>query len=242
MMTLANFEYVTANKLTRDAHGYKNTNRILVALVGLGIAFIVSAIYLPATPLVLLLTVALLWSQKSSAILLAGAQGEDLVIDVLRQLPDTFTVYNQVDIPNAKSRTGFNEADVIVVGPNAVFIIEVKHNNGRITGADNDPEWQIKKLSRIGNVYGKTMRNPISQVKRLVWLLSKDLKAKRSRAWIQGVVLFSHQDVAAEIDNDSNVPVMGSNDIVNYIASYQAKSDIANHSKVISDIAALKGA
>ncbi|MBU3824593.1 MAG: NERD domain-containing protein [Candidatus Oceanisphaera merdipullorum] len=239
---MANFEYVTANKLTRDAHGYKHTNRTLVLMVGLGITFVVSAIYLPATPLALLLTAGLWWSQKSSPILLAGAAGEDLVIDLLRDLPDTFTVYNQVDIPNAKSRTGFNEADVIVVGPNAVFIIEVKHNSGSIKGADGDSEWRVEKTSRGGNVYGKTMRNPISQVKRLVWLLSKDLKAKHSRAWIQGVVLFSHQDVAANIDNDSNVPVMGSNDIVNYIASYQAKVEIANNRKLVGDIAALKGA
>lgn len=239
---MANFEYVTANKLTRDAHGYKHTNRTLVLMVGLGITFVVSAIYLPATPLALLLTASLWWSQKSSPILLAGAAGEDLVIDLLRDLPDTFTVYNQVDIPNAKSRTGFNEADVIVVGPNAVFIIEVKHNSGSIKGADGDSEWRVEKTSRGGNVYGKTMRNPISQVKRLVWLLSKDLKAKHSRVWIQGVVLFSHQDVAANIDNDSNVPVMGSNDIVNYIASYQAKVEIANNRKLVGDIAALKGA
>lgn len=239
---MANFDYVTANKLTLNAHGYKNTNRTLVALVGLGIAFVVSAIYLPATPVVLLLTAAVWWSQKSHPILLAGAEGEDLVIDLLSALPDTFTVYNQVDIPNAKSRTGFNEADVIVAGPNAVFVIEVKHNSGRIRGADTDREWRIEKTSRGGSVYGKTMRNPISQVKRLIWLLSKDLKAKGSRAWIQGVVLFSHQDVDAKIDNDSNVPVMGRADIVNYINAYQAKCDIANNAKLISDIAALKGA
>lgn len=104
------------------------------------------------------------------------------MIERLSQLPDTFTVYNQVYIPNVKSRTGFNEADVIVVGPNAVFVIEVKHNSGSITGADSDREWQIKKASRGGIVYGKTMRNPISQVKRLVWLLAGELKAKHSRA------------------------------------------------------------
>lgn len=239
---MANFDYVTANKLTLNAHGYKNTNRTLVVMIGLCIAFVVSAIYLPATPLVLLLTAAAWWSQKSHPVLLAGAEGEDLVIELLGELPDTFTVYNQVDIPNSKSRTGFNEADIIVVGPNAVFVIEVKHNSGSIRGTDTDQQWKIKKISRGGSVYGKTMRNPIFQVKRLVWLLSQDLKAKRSRAWIQGVVLFSHQNVDAKIENNSNVPVMGRADIVNYIATYQAKFDIADNRKLVSDIAALKGA
>lgn len=239
---MANFKYVTANKLTRDAHGYKNTNRTLVFMVGLGITFVVSAISLPAALFALLLTGIICWVQKSHPVLLAGAAGEDLVVKCLRQLPDTFTVYNQVDIPNAKSRTGFNEADVIVVGPNAVFIIEVKHNSGRIKGADSDPEWRVEKTSRSGNRYGKTIRNPISQVKRLVWLLSKELKAKHSQAWIQGVVLFSHKDVSTNIKNESNVPVMGSHDIVNYLASYQAKFDIGNSRKLINDIAGLKGA
>ena len=88
----------------------------------------------------------------------------------------------------------------------------------------------------------KNLRNPIAQVKRLVWLLASDLKAKLSRVWIQGVVLFSHHNVAANIDNESNVPVVGSADIVDYLANYQAKSDIANNSKVVRDIPALKGA
>lgn len=239
---MANFDYVTANKLTLDAHGYKNTNRILILMVGLGIAFVVSAFYLPATPVVLVLVALCWWLQKSHPILLAGAAGEDIVIERLKQLPDSYTVYNQVDIPNAKSRTGYNEADIIVVGPNAVFVIEVKHNSGRISGTDSDAQWRVKKVSRGGGIYGKTMRNPISQVKRLIWLLSRELKAKHSRAWIQGVVLFSHHNVKPEITNDSNVPVLGRDDIVDYIASYQAKFAITNNHKLISNIAALKGA
>ncbi|ART79772.1 nuclease-related domain-containing protein [Oceanisphaera avium] len=239
---MANFDYVTANKLTLDAHGYKSTNRILILLVGLGIAFVVSAFYLPATPLVLVLIALCWWLQKSHPVLLAGAAGEDKVMERLRQLPDTFTVYNQVDIPNARSRTGFNEADIIVVGPNAVFIIEVKHNSGRISGSDSDAQWRVKKVSRRGGIYGKTMRNPIAQVKRLIWLLSGELKAKHSRAWIQGVVLFSHHNVSANIANDSNVPIMGNEQLIDYLLSYSAKFDIENPPKLVKHIAALKGA
>ena len=87
---------------------------------------------------------------KGHPILLAGAAAEDWVMERLKQLTDTFTVYNQVDIPNAKSRTGFNEADIIVVGPNAVFVIKVKHNNGHIRGADSDSEWRLRVASRKG--------------------------------------------------------------------------------------------
>lgn len=242
IQALANFDYVTANKLTLDAHGYKNTNRSLVLMVGSSIAFVVSAFYVPAAALVLLLTAGFWWSQKSHPVLLAGARGEDLVVEHLKQLPDTFTIYNQVEIPNAQSRTGYNEADIIVVGPNAVFVIEVKHNSGSISGTDSDPEWQVKKMSRGGSIYGKTMRNPISQVKRLIWLLSTELKAKRSRVWIQGVVLFSHHNVKANIANDSNVPVMSKDELLSYLTSYPAKFNIDNKGKLVRDIAALKGA
>ena len=172
----------------------------------------------------------------------AGDVGEDMALDGLKKLPDSFTIDNQVDIPNEKSRTGFNEADLIVVGPSAIFVVEVKHNNGHITGSDSDKEWGVRKVGRGGTAYSKTMRSPVSQVKKLVWLLSEDLKKNHSRAWVQGVVLFSNRDAEVSVTNSSNVPVLRNQDIVDYIQSYKAKSTISNIGKVTNNIAKLKAA
>jgi hypothetical protein len=64
-----------------------------------------------------------------SAIMLAGAAGEDLALAHLSRLPDEYTVFNQICLPDSRSRTGYREADFVVVGPNGVFIIENKCNH-----------------------------------------------------------------------------------------------------------------
>lgn len=123
------------------------------------------------------------FTSNGDEILNAGAEGEDLTIKEIDRLPNSFAVFNQVNVPNVKSRTGYNEADIVVVSDEAVFIIEVKHNNGSISGEIDDKEWAVKKVGRGGTEYGKTMRNPISQVKKLVWLLSEQFKQENNRVW-----------------------------------------------------------
>lgn len=239
---MANMEYVTENKLTKEADQQKSLNQNTILIMGGVIAIIALFIHFYATIFVALATLVMWASQNGSEIIRAGAAGEDIAVEILQQLPDSYTIYNQVDIPNEKSKTGFNEADLIVVGPNSIFVIEVKHNNGSIVGTDGDREWTVNKVGRGGGEYSKSMRNPISQVKKAVWLLSEDMKKKKSRAWIQGVVLFSNDAVEITISGTSNIPVLRNDEIVEYILSYQSKSNISSLDKAAKDIAKLKAA
>ena len=239
---MANVEYVTHNKLTEEADNQKRSSQKLIGILGVSLAVVALFFHYYISIFILVGTLFVWASQNGSETLRAGAVGEDIALDVLKKLPDSFTIYNQVDIPNEKSRTGFNEADLIVVGPSAIFVVEVKHNNGHITGSDSDKEWGVRKVGRGGTAYSKTMRSPVSQVKKLVWLLSEDLKKNHSRAWVQGVVLFSNRDAEVSVTNSSNVPVLRNQDIVDYIQSYKAKSTISNIGKVTNNIAKLKAA
>ncbi|KZY43421.1 hypothetical protein A3732_14340, partial [Oleiphilus sp. HI0050] len=226
---MANLEYVTSNKLTIEADAQKRKSRKGVMIVGLILAL--GALFLHPVAAAIVMVFALIsWgSQNGSQTLRAGAVGEDITMNVLSHLPDSYTIYNQVDLPNEKSRTGFNEADIIVMGPDTVFVIEVKHNNGSIYGTEGDKDWHVQKVGRGGTPYSKTMRNPIAQVKKLVWLLSDDLKKKNGRAWVQGVVVFSNQDSSVRVRHSGNVPVLNLSELNRYILSYQAKSRIVNH-------------
>lgn len=239
---MANMDYVTENKLTLEANQQKRSARKGVLIFGILLALAALYIHVIASFFVLLATLASFRQQNGSHILRAGAVGEDYALSLLSKLPDTFTIYNQVDIPNPQSRTGVNEADIIVVGQNAVFVIEVKHNNGTITGSETDNEWQIRKVGRGGTAYGKTMRNPIVQVKKLVWLLSEDLKAKHSKAWVQGVVLFSHPEVQLAMPSSASVPVLRAHELLPFIQGYQGKAKMADPARITQGIARLKAA
>lgn len=239
---MANMEYVTENKLTAEANEQKRSSRKSIFIWG-GLLFLGSLFIQPFLSLIIFLFTLLAWAQQNGdQALRAGAEGEDNTIRLLRHLPDTFTIFNQVNIPNPKSKTGYNEADIIVVGPEAIFIVEVKNNNGSIVGSESDKEWRVNKMGRGGTAYSKTMRNPISQVKQLVWLLSEDMKKKNSRAWIQGVVLFSNNEANVSMPDSSNVPVLRNGQLLDYLVSYKAKSKNLDFSKVKGSIAGLKHA
>lgn len=71
---------------------------------------------------------------QGSAVMLAGAAGEDRALAALSALPAEYTLFNQIRLPDERSRTGFREADFVVVGNNGVFIIENKCNHHLLHG------------------------------------------------------------------------------------------------------------
>jgi len=237
---MANMEYVTENKLTKEADQQKSLNQHRTLIIGGVISIATLFLHFYVTIFVALVTLVVWASQNGSEIIRAGAAGEDIAVEILKELPDGYTIYNQVDIPNEKSRTGFNEADLIVVGPNSIFVVEVKHNNGNIVGTYGDREWTVNKVGRGGTEYSNSMRNPIFQVKNVVRLLLEDMKKKKSRAWIQGIVLFSNDSAEISISGTSNIPVLRNDEFVEYILSYLSKSSISSLEKVVRDIAILK--
>ena len=130
---------------------------------------------------------------RISTIKLAGAEGEERTLRQLKTLPSAYTLFNQLDIPSAPSRTGAMEADLVVVGPNGVFVIEVKHNNGTIFGDNASPQWPVAKVGPRGGAYQSAMRNPIRQLGGQIAALKGYLKSQSIEGvWIEGIVYFSN--------------------------------------------------
>lgn len=155
----------------------------------------------------------------------AGAEGEDIALDILNDLPDDFTLFNQIEIPNKKSRTGVNEADMIVAGPHCIFVVEVKHNHGHIQADVGDKSWGVTKTGQNGGQYAANpMRNPVLQVKNLVWILSQEFKKKKVNPWVQGVVLFTNDRAHLSLSGESAVSVFKRHDILNYMQNFKPES------------------
>lgn len=150
----------------------------------------------------------------------AGAEGEEYVLHLLHALPDDYVLFNQLDIPNPDSSQGVNEADLVVLGPNALFVIEVKHNHGVIQGSEKSPEWHALKTGRGGTDYLKTLRNPVLQVKYTTHLLGKYLRARKAKPWIQAVVVFSHPNARLELQGDFTVPVLVADQMLDYLRRF----------------------
>ena len=114
----------------------------------------------------------------------AGRRGEAVAAKVIsRVLRDGDRLFTNLSIV-AEGRPA--EFDSIVVNRFGVFIIEVKNYNGYIEGGEDDFEWRKYKTTAAGNTYESSVKNPIKQVKRQVYLLAKYLDHYGVKVWVEG--------------------------------------------------------
>lgn len=90
------------------------------------------------------------------------------------------------------------ELDIVVVNRYGVFIIEVKNYIGYIVGGEDDYVWQKFKTTDAGNTYERTVKNPIRQVKREIYILAHFLEYYGSRVWVKGYVILLHDNSPVE--------------------------------------------
>ena len=64
----------------------------------------------------------------------------------------------------------------------------MKNYSGTLAGDADDFEWEKLHMSQGGNIYIKTVKNPIRQVKRQIYILAKYLDYYGVRTWVEGYV------------------------------------------------------
>lgn len=169
----------------------------------------------------------------------AGAEGEDVTLDILRGLPDSYTILNQIALPNKESRTGKTECDVIVVGPNGIFVIEVKNNNSKILGSETSRDWTVNKVGRGGTPYTKTIRNPIRQVKNQIWVLRSFLKGYKF--WIEGIVYLSNPVGCLEFNGTPSLKILQNGGLVEYLQNFRPQHPQRDTEKIIHRLLRIVG-
>ena len=118
----------------------------------------------------------------------AGRQGEKIATDIIKQyLEENDRLLTNIVVTYKGHMT---ELDNVVINPRGVYIIEVKTFSGELIGNENDKEWQKVKTTAAGNTYEKTVKNPIAQVKRQIYILANFLEACGVNVWIEGYILF----------------------------------------------------
>ena len=117
----------------------------------------------------------------------AGRRGEEQATAVIRYcLRAGDYLYTNVEKSYDGQRAEF---DNIIINQYGVFIIEVKNYVGQLSGQEDDYEWEKTKVTDAGNLYTKLVRNPIRQVKRQIYILSKYLCYYGVETYVKGYVL-----------------------------------------------------
>lgn len=159
-------------------------------------------------------------------VLIAGAEGEDRALHILKRLPKSYYLFNQLEFKDPKSMTGTRETDFVVVGPNGIFIIEVKNISGQIKGTELDKNLLVLKSDRWGNVHQKEMHgNPFRQIKKQLFSFQKFInnRCARSLFSVQGLLLFVNPNCYLNIDNHSTIPAYQDRRIIKYIKDFEGK-------------------
>ncbi|MCR4674270.1 MAG: NERD domain-containing protein, partial [Lachnospiraceae bacterium] len=76
----------------------------------------------------------------------------------------------------------------------------VKNLHGVLSGDEESYDWLQTKSSSGGEFYQKTIKNPIKQVKRQIYILSGLLKRKNLDTWIEGYVFFVERNCPIKSD------------------------------------------
>lgn len=231
---MADTQYITANNLKDSS---RQTKGIILA-VGVPAAVVFIALFPQIWFFALLLVFVPFLNFGTTEEF--GAKGEDATLEILKQLPDSYTLFNQVKVPNEESRDGTTELDFIVVGPNGVFAVEVKHNNSTIYGNETAKEWRVLKIGRGGTPYTKIIRNPVKQVKKQIWALSSFLKAKKHKVWVEGMVFLSNPNSRLEFEGESSIPIIQQNGLVEHIQNCKPRYIPSDIQRVIRNIAEIK--
>ncbi len=140
-----------------------------------------------------------------NSVKMAGAEGEDTVLDMLKDLPDDYTIFNQLEIPCQESKRGFIELDFVVVSPWGIYVLEVKHSHGVFTGSAKDKTLYRDKESSSGNIYSSIVPNPVKQLNWQIYQLNRFFRKHKIYAWIDGFVVFSHHDALLSIEDNSQI-------------------------------------
>ena len=165
---------------------------------------------------------------------LAGERGEAVVTaEIERAMRKDDYLFTNVKISfNGK----ITECDNIIINNFGVFIIETKNYSGSLSGNENDDEWVESKYFEE-----KSVKNPIKQVKRQIYILSKLLKNSGLRAWIDGYVILIHNN--SPVDSKYIIPFKRAE--IDQVIHTQGKNKLTNEqvkkiSEIIQSLAAEK--
>lgn len=162
--------------------------------------------------------------RKKYMILRSGVSGEKEVYDILKKLPNGFTVISN---PVIENRGKYNELDFVVIGKDAIFTVEAKNYRDTLKGKVSDRELTQIKLGSGGKTYEKTVKNPISQSdmqgKRMRTLLS-DMKISYT---VFPILFFADKSIKLDIVNDKSFDckiIKGENELLQYIQTMHGKT------------------
>jgi nuclease-like protein len=125
-----------------------------------------------------------------------GRQGEEAVVEKLRSVLDNhWTIFRNLHLPDRK-----NDLDVVLVGPDGVWVVEVKAYEGTMRAANGKWARQTKKG------WVKLKEDPLAQVTRNATRLNDYLKRNNIVRYVERAIALSELQPVTNFDSP-DVPI-----------------------------------
>ncbi len=154
----------------------------------------------------------------------AGRRGEQFATQIIKE------TLNEKEVLLTNLKLSFDgketELDNVIINNRGIFIIEVKNYGGELVGDADDYEWIQSKITDAGHFYQKSVKNPIKQVKRQIYILAEYLKQYDIDVWVEGYVFFVNMNSPVE----NNIVLKTQKDI-NEVIHFRRNNKIKNDDK-----------
>ena len=233
---MANVQFLVPIKTPRGKLSLNSPlNWVFLVFISLLVVFIFAATNqarnIDQVPVILIVTfIGLLCFHRLSIndeqkrILLAGFEGEKKALKILKQLPSEYYILNHLQIPSRGDYT--TEIDFVVIGPNRIFIVEIKNYSGILKGTAEDLQWKHIKKDKNGKQISKKIENPILQVNRQVSVIERILSSTGIVATVSGIVLFVNKRSKLQIKGPSPVQLFYNDKLLTFITDAPAGDEL----------------
>ena len=123
----------------------------------------------------------------------AAVKGSTEDVDFLSALPESFQIFMNVNISVRST------LDAVIVGPNGLFVVDVKTRTGKIEPMGGS-DWIRHKVGSKGTPYRVPMKNPVQQMNRSIRELQSYLAFYGIRPWIEGCVYFTRAEFEEQVE------------------------------------------
>ncbi|WP_202080579.1 nuclease-related domain-containing protein [Caldalkalibacillus salinus] len=137
-----------------------------------------------------------------------GELGEYKINIQLEQMPQSYKMLHDAMFENSKSKTGYSQADHVLVTPAGVFVIETKNYAGDIAGQKKDKYWTVNGKRSLYN----PIRQNYGHIKAVERIVSKTLPTSENVSIIS-IVTFT---MRARFKIDPSLRKITSHELVIY--------------------------
>lgn len=133
----------------------------------------------------------------------SGIKGEDRVLNELMKLPDSYSIFRNIHLPQTKW-----DIDYVVLGPKGLNVIEVKNIKGVIEYKDGELLHNGKLLEN---------KSVVTQIRNQYWGLHNYLKDKLNKdIYISALLIFVQGQLEIGLNPYKDVAIIKYTNLVNY--------------------------